>query len=513
MKNILTIVLLAISTVAMAQETYESATITDKDLNGTARYVGMGGAMDALGADISTISNNPAGMALFRKSQLSLTGGLTISGTSANPGEFGSKTVPSFDQIGLVLAFPDATGITNMAFNFHKSKNFNQVFSATGLFPDQDASQNKLAWMDGGAKGYTQIDKLYGDVFGDNYAHASGYDMLRVNEGYVGNYDFNVSRNFNDRFYLGLTLGFKDMRHSSSGSYIEDITTGGYTEIVDYRTIKGSGFDFTLGAIFRPVETSPFRIGLAIATPTFYTLTTSNDTYIYNKTGLGLSYDDSKPEAHSYYDYDFALYTPWRFAASLGTTVGSNLALGAVYEYSDYSALDNRYYNNDYSYNSSNTNSDRYMNAHTSESLKGVHTIKLGVEYKPTALVSLRLGYNYVSPKYELSAGKQGWIDSWGSECASRTDYVNWKQTHRITAGIGFQLGAKTTLDIAYQYNTTDGEYHPFYDSTYGIDEKDVPFHSIVKHDDKGYFITNYADPVKISNNRHHLSLTLGYRF
>ena len=51
-----------VSTPTMAQETYESAKIATEDLNGTARYVGMGGAMEALGADISTMSTNPAGI-------------------------------------------------------------------------------------------------------------------------------------------------------------------------------------------------------------------------------------------------------------------------------------------------------------------------------------------------------------------------------------------------------------------------------------------------------------------
>ena len=55
-----------------AQETYTDATIASQDLNGTARYVGMGGAMDALGADISTISSNPAGIGLFRSNTASL---------------------------------------------------------------------------------------------------------------------------------------------------------------------------------------------------------------------------------------------------------------------------------------------------------------------------------------------------------------------------------------------------------------------------------------------------------
>ena len=38
---------------AMAQDTYENARLLGNDLNGTARYVGMGGAMEALGADLS----------------------------------------------------------------------------------------------------------------------------------------------------------------------------------------------------------------------------------------------------------------------------------------------------------------------------------------------------------------------------------------------------------------------------------------------------------------------------
>ena len=50
---------------AFAQETYENSRIADTDLNGTARYVGMGGALEALGADLSTMSSNPAGIGLY----------------------------------------------------------------------------------------------------------------------------------------------------------------------------------------------------------------------------------------------------------------------------------------------------------------------------------------------------------------------------------------------------------------------------------------------------------------
>ena len=42
-------------------------------MNGTARFVGMGGAMGALGGDISTIGTNPAGIGIYRSNDAMLT--------------------------------------------------------------------------------------------------------------------------------------------------------------------------------------------------------------------------------------------------------------------------------------------------------------------------------------------------------------------------------------------------------------------------------------------------------
>ena len=55
-----------------AQDTYLNQHITTtSDVIGSARYVGMGGAMGALGADLSSMTFNPAGMGLYRKNDLS----------------------------------------------------------------------------------------------------------------------------------------------------------------------------------------------------------------------------------------------------------------------------------------------------------------------------------------------------------------------------------------------------------------------------------------------------------
>lgn len=69
LKHILFASALVASMSAAAQETYQDTKLAASQLTGTARYVGMGGAMEALGADISTISTNPAGVGLFRKNR------------------------------------------------------------------------------------------------------------------------------------------------------------------------------------------------------------------------------------------------------------------------------------------------------------------------------------------------------------------------------------------------------------------------------------------------------------
>ena len=129
---------------AVAQDTYESARLLGSDLNGTARYVGMGGAMEALGADISTISTNPAGIGLFRHSTISVSAGLVAQqGTHEVDGKNGTKM--SFDQLGIVYSSRvSRRSFVNVGFNFHKNRNFNQILSAANSL--RNASQNMLSY-------------------------------------------------------------------------------------------------------------------------------------------------------------------------------------------------------------------------------------------------------------------------------------------------------------------------------------------------------------------------------
>jgi len=521
---------------AAAQDTYESARLLGGDLNGTARYVGMGGAMEALGADISTTSSNPAGIGLFRHSAMSASFGLV---SQADAKEFDGRSTSnmSFDQAGFVYSMRmDRSSFINFAFNYHKSRNFNQILSVAD-HAIHNASSNAITaekdWqgyysigtsIDGYLLGYksptssqrslnfSQLDYLNANVLADEVEFmdnnnrpysdyvlygmdADVYNFDRAHRGWINDFDFTLSGNSDDRIYWGVTVGIHDVKYKGYSEYTEglhflDGTDGGLVSYGDYRKITGTGVDMKFGIIARPVEYSPFRVGLYINTPTWYDLTTENVTALINQSALGENLDGTHLEGGDIENsYDFRFYTPWKFGLSLGHTIGKNLALGATYEFSDYGASQNRvkdgydYYGNEDSYK------DNIMKRNTEDVLKGVSTLKVGLEYKPIPEVALRAGYNYVSPAYAENGVRDQTLDSYGVMYASTSDYVNWKATNRFTAGLGCKLGSMN-LDVAYQYSTTDGDFYPFQPN-----------------------LTGQVSPASVSNKRHQVLFTLGYTF
>lgn len=526
---------------AHAQETYENTKLIDNDLNGTARYVGMGGAMEALGADISVINSNPAGIGLFRRSSGSVSFGL-VSQDGASSFKYGNKTNASFDQAGFVYSLRDGRRtFINFGFNYHKSKNFDYILNAaSGL---NGASQHKLSYMKAlanennldktssgwrGKFAYTsQLDNLYYNTLmmtssdGFFYNDASRYEFGRAETGYIGEYNFNSSANVNDRVYLGITIGIHDVHYTGHSLYNEALVnlnnqTAGDITVNDERRITGTGYNASFGIIFRPVDASPFRIGLSVTTPTWYDLKTSNYTYLINNTKAdgGGKLQGDYPNYTTGESYEFKLFTPWKFGVSLGHTVGNYLALGASYEYADYSRLDTRvndgydvdYWGDVYEHSSS----DEPMNRHTRETLKAVSTLKIGAEAKVMPNLAVRAGYNYVSPMFKKEGYKDGNIDSYGSNYSSATDYTNWEATNRYTVGVGYTLG-KMSFDLAYQYAQTNGKFHPFADSylDYTYPGQDSNGNDVTMTES----LDNYANAVKVSNKRNQLLLTLTYRF
>lgn len=289
---------------AAAQETYENAQLATEDLNGTARYIGMGGAMEALGADISTMSTNPAGIGLFRKSWAGVSGGVTF---QKGTGEYSPSVVNSvgsfkdnvtnadFNQLGFVYSTQcGQQSWFNLGLNYHKSRNFNMISNALNTL-DGLSSVNYMTAARLAAYGeYSMADVVNWAVINENLStevtpageepywdygsrSANAYFGTNKNEGYISEFDVNFSGNFNNRVFLGLSIGLKDVHYNGTTFYDESLVDangnyGGEYNFADYREITGTGLNIKFGIIFRPVEESPFRIGAYIHTPTWYDL-------------------------------------------------------------------------------------------------------------------------------------------------------------------------------------------------------------------------------------------------
>lgn len=531
-KHILFASLLLTTMSATAQETYQNAKLSANQLSGTARYVGMGGAMEALGADISTISSNPAGIGLFRKSQVTLSAGVvaqsgmndyTFVGDERVPLDE-KKSHPTFEQVGIVWS-PKVKGNSylNLAFNYHKSADFGQILNASGAL--RNVSLNKITaaknyknyagWtaQDANLGGYNDNSGNYQpgifSVTSENglaYAEANQYGFGQYQHGYIGTYDFNISGSLKNQVWLGLTIGLHDVHYNSNSYYGENFVDGNGMDSNEQLQITGTGFDIKAGIIFRPVKDSPFRFGAYFNSPIFYDLTLrgANDISVFgdNTPATYKESDGSNQPAYTKgdkaqtVDYEFRLNTPWKAGVSLGHTIGKNLALGATYEYAWFDHMDTRvktgesydYYWGDV-YETST--SDDAMNHDTRLNLQGVSTLKLGAEWKPVDLLSIRLGYNYVSPLYKDDALRDQTFDSNGVYAATSADYTNWKATNRFTCGVGFNY-QNLNIDVAYQYSTQKGDFYPF-----------------ESFDDLGCSV----QATQVKNNRHQLMMTVGYKF
>ena len=504
---------------AGAQTVYDAMSIAQKDLNGTARFVGMGGAMGALGGDITTIGTNPAGIGIYRSNDASLTFGYNMFSTESNfdGNSFeNNKYRWSFDNAGFVYAMKignqTALRYVNFGFSYTKSKSLYRNFTMNGLMGalDTDYYISQVRTMAQQAQEndtYIVTDFDSRDIWNDYEAGWLGVmgvkgalldgDLNAVvpdevdaffksrERGGVDQYNFNMAFNVNDRFYFGATIGAYDVDYKKYALYDEDYGNGEGYSLESFNRIYGSGFDLKLGMIARPFEDSPLRIGLAVHTPTWYSLTYETGAELTSDVFLDDNLNTTRLSASTFNDLggpmirDFKLETPWGINASLGYTVGSMLALGAEYEYEDYSTMKFKYPEGD------------EMVWETGEAdlcLKATHTLRLGMEMKPTSQFALRAGYNFTSAAFNKDAVKALPSNSINTD----TEFNNTKELHTATIGLGYRSNM-FYADLAFKYSWQKSDFYPFYNEI----DYDV--------------VTSM--PTKVDNSRSQVLLTVGMRF
>lgn len=494
-----------------AQTSYEAANLLGSDLSGTARYVGMGGAMSALGADISTMGTNPAGIGLYRSYDLSLSmgGNWVTQRTESDIARNRSfDSYGTFDNVGLVMANKvsneDVLRFVNYGFNYRNVKRFGGKMGMSASFDglSQTGQMAWQAWDNVGYINYTHFDPsqnhnlydinyfgnpnygwltlmgAYADLMGLYACQDEDGNIIRDEQGYVvedfwyrvadrsnytetvtggiNAYDFNLSFNFVDAVYLGVTFTTYSVDRNIVSSYTETFMDGDYT-LTNYYTTTGSGYDFKFGAILRPFAESSFRIGVSATTPTVYTLRDYNSAIISSQflyeNGERAEYDldtQSKDAFGGDCYTDYTMIAPAKVNVSLGGTIGTSLALGAEYEYSNNGAA--KLYYDDGSEN-------MLMNNHTAENFTKQHTFRLGAEKMFSGSFYTRLGYNYITGGYKDGAWKMIPINS----VQTNTAYKNIISTSNLTGGVGYR-GDAFYADAALLFSKQRADFFPFDD-------------------------------------------------
>ena len=335
MKNrILPLIVLTISAMtAMAQNEDDAIRYSNVVPMGTAKFISMGGAMGAIGGDMSAISINPASVAVYRNNQISLTPmwsteksktkyyGTT---TNANSSDF------KFSNVGIVSVFPtyeDAGFISFSAgIGYNRTANFDGGYVAKG-YNDMSSMLDKefndfidgpqlgspfyksdLIWYDTTANKYT-TDYIYAD------AHGANQHKSVSTSGSLGEYNFSLGFNINNKFSIGGSMNVVRVDYRQLSKYtetpdIEAFAINDFT-VTDEFTTHGGGVNLKLGVI--GWLTDYIRFGAAFQTPTILNLSDdygtcveSNIWWTDNETGKWFI-DNKKNKVCGGFDWELTL--------------------------------------------------------------------------------------------------------------------------------------------------------------------------------------------------------------
>jgi len=423
--------------------------------NGTARYAGLGGAMGALGADMSAISMNPAGMGRYSRSDFSFTGDFTFTNSKGSYDDNtlnGNKANFNMTNIGAVFvkpfSFEDATlwkyfqfGITSSRTNDFHSKTFIEgknnkslITSYTNNLNDNNTPLGDLSdfyeglAFDASLLYFDSLSGVYTPWYNENDAEIL-QTKKTVTRGAQYQTDIVFSGNYNGKLYVGGSIGFPRIRYNTSSTYNEEflkvdsiLDTEGFTMKEDIST-EGSGFNMKLGLIYAPFKF--LRVGLAAHTPTWYTLTDQYTTQ-FTSDFTDNTYDAIEPSPDGTYDY--RLKTPGRVMGSVALLYKKRGFLTFEYEYVDYA---NSKFKNAFDDVSSDPDNFNDENKVSNTIYQGASIIKAGAEVRVTNLWTVRGGYTYYGSPIK---------DAYAKVDASRTN---------ISAGIGFK-NRDFSIDITY---------------------------------------------------------------
>lgn len=559
----LIITLAAVATTAAAAAQQSGGLLMDKDLLmpsdmfelsqtqfniGTARAMAMAGAFTSLGADLSSMSINPAGLGMYRHNDISVTPMMSFARSKTNAPEYGNNSRDRFSManIGVVInAYEGSRSLVslNIGFGYNRIADLNYDYAfqrqnQAATIGDAYARQlywggiSKYSFYNGGGSGnwnwnniapeywnaalayrgflIDQVDPNKPDSWQPTWvtpnADVDHYTMLR-SKGSIGEYVLSVGANINNKIYIGASLGIQSVYQRKYIDYVEEYFYSDPSQAIpdfgnsglDYQLLRwklnqsvivdGTGVNFKAGVVYRP--TANLRLGVAIHTPTYYSLDRK-----FQSAAAGLAYANNdtdpnvKPDDEGYISTagDPNMTSPllvddgpnsWSFVSP------TRLMFGASYTFGERGVISVDYERDWYNGirikdNPSGLDSQSWYNDTFRDVFKGSNILRVGAEFKPLPVLALRAGFGYSGSMLK------------DDKTVLASPAI--KQTTYYGAGIGFVLARGVLLDVAYQYmssKTTD--YYLFYAEDKG------------GHTESAVYSTDI--------NRHNVALTLGFRF
>lgn len=287
-KAIFTALLSLTAVAAGAQTMYDGLTFSQNNYYGTARSIGMGNAMTAVGGDLGSIGINPAGSAVAGYSQFTITPNLTISSMNASYSAYPvggadrftneqNKRLTRFSMpnIGLTFNWKTGNGSGLKAITYGLVVNGTNNFTGKMLAGGRNDKTSYQSAMAVAADGYDMdflngysIDKdgkrvdrgwdypyYYGDDFQNdpNKGKFAPWNVIaNAQAGSIANYGDTDDPSYYWR-YRATTEGYSNTgKKDANGNYIYDIFLAGPLNQAYSRNITGSKYDvlFNVGFNF-----------------------------------------------------------------------------------------------------------------------------------------------------------------------------------------------------------------------------------------------------------------------
>src|SRR4051812_23194026 len=397
---------------------------------GTARFNSMAGSMGALGGDFSTLSFNPAGIGLFRKSEFSFSPSLFLKNTSSTYRDgtnSDGRLNFNFGNIGIVGTFPlkntsSGWNSLNFGFGYNRTNNFynritTSAFNKTGSLLDTyvaDAEGHKPKDLDDFSTGLA-YDAYLIDPIKDStkYTHViPHYGELQTRtiqtKGAMGEIAVSFGGNYKDRLFIGATLGVVKLKYLEEYAFRETDdkdTIKGFKSFTYRQNIlsSGTGINFKVGVIVK--ATDWLRFGAAVHSPTKISM---SDSYTYSM-NADLENNFVKSATSPEGTFNYTLTTPFRAIGSIAFVINKRGLLNAEYEYVNYK--------NGYLNSSPDVFSD--VNSYIRKEYVSAGNIRIGGEMRFDP-ISFRLGYALYGSPFASGLNKS----------ANRSSY---------TAGIGYR--------------------------------------------------------------------------